>query len=361
MAAMTDPTVETQPQKTPKTPRQQLIDDAEYLAGELARGDAVPVAMLVKARPFVETMLKELATAKAGGGDTAKLQLAMIDVVAAIAPVSVSSLRATECSVKTRRGLFSLTRPVAEPDGTDEREGSVAPFSDALVIASVSFLVLALAGTVVIAVLNEHIVAAAKALAEAGLKSCDEAVKKASAGDVVKSLLEAGKMMCAAAVKKLNETGDGGVGLSIAWREALNVIQPVLYGGLGACVYLLRSLHKHIYERTFDRRYKPEYVNRVVLGMVSGGVVTLLVKEIGNIPELAGISAAALAFIIGYNTDLLFSLIERISNALFPKVPDPPPAATTPVAVNGANETPPADPGAGANHQTQPPGKPGAK
>lgn len=93
-------------------------------------------------------------------------------------------------------------------------------------------------------------------------------------------------------------------------------VAPALYGTLGACVFLLRSLHKHIYMRDFDRRRKPEYVNRIVLGAISGAVIVLLV------PPQSTISNAALGFLVGYNTDLLFSTIERISNAIFPKPPD---------------------------------------
>jgi hypothetical protein len=106
------------------------------------------------------------------------------------------------------------------------------------------------------------------------------------------------------------------------------VLAPVFYGGLGACVYLLRSLHKHIHERTFDRRHKPEYYSRVILGVTSGGVISILAPLPGSgLPE---VGIPALAFVVGYNTDLLYSLIERVSTAIFPKVPDPAAPGTAP-------------------------------
>lgn len=318
------------PEPQNETPRENLIAQAGYVAAELASGDAVPVATLIKARPFVETLLKELAAVNADAKtDTAKLQLAMIDVMAAIAPVTVSSLQDTECSGRHRRGWFWLFGNFAAEGDADHPVGEVKQFSDRLVIASIAFLIAALGTTLTLMVLDAHILAAAKALVEAGLKSCEGAVKNMTDAEAFKALAKGGLKVCGEAIKKLNETS-AKTGNLIAWRVALEVIQPVVYGGLGACVYLLRSLHKHIYERTFDRRYQPEYVNRVVLGMISGAVVTLLAAQIQLIPELSKIGAAALAFIIGYNTDLLFSLIERISYALFPKVPDPPPATVTP-------------------------------
>ncbi len=101
----------------------------------------------------------------------------------------------------------------------------------------------------------------------------------------------------------------------------LSILTPFTYGAMGACVYLLRSLHKYIIERTFDRRRRPEYVNRVLLGSVSGGAMVLLIDQVttdtGDVIEF---SSAVLGFLAGYNIDLLFSAIERISEALLPKV-----------------------------------------
>jgi hypothetical protein len=107
------------------------------------------------------------------------------------------------------------------------------------------------------------------------------------------------------------------------WHNIAEAVAPVVYGTLGACVFLLRSLHVHIYDRTFDRRRKPEYVNRIVLGTVCGGVIVLFSHAGMTSPQGAELGAPALGFLAGYNTDLLFSFIERISNAFFPKTPDP--------------------------------------
>jgi len=104
-------------------------------------------------------------------------------------------------------------------------------------------------------------------------------------------------------------------------RTILELIMPWMYGGLGACVYLLRSAHTYIYLRTFDVRRKPEYSNRILLGAIAGGAIILFANNIaGDEGTVIQLGSAALGFLAGYNTDLLFNALERISNALLPKL-----------------------------------------
>lgn len=117
----------------------------------------------------------------------------------------------------------------------------------------------------------------------------------------------------------MTERGD--TGSYLVSRTILELLTPWVYGGLGACVYLLRSAHTHIYQRNFDIRRKPEYLNRILLGAVSGGAITLFVAQIaGDGGTTIQLSAAALGFLAGYNTDLLFRTLERVMEALLPKV-----------------------------------------
>ena len=102
--------------------------------------------------------------------------------------------------------------------------------------------------------------------------------------------------------------------------EFLHQLVPFTYGGIGACLFLLKTLHTYIYARTFDDKRKPEYASRIVLGFVSGGVVVLLIDQVASDGGAIQISAAALGLLTGYNTDFLFSAIERVAAALLPKV-----------------------------------------
>jgi len=114
---------------------------------------------------------------------------------------------------------------------------------------------------------------------------------------------------------------DGDTGLHLKWRTIVELLTPWLYGGLGACVYLLRSAHMYIYQRTFDVRRKPEYTNRIMLGAIAGGAIIMFTNNIaGDDGSVIQLSSAALGFLAGYNTDLLFSAMERVINALLPKI-----------------------------------------
>ena len=103
--------------------------------------------------------------------------------------------------------------------------------------------------------------------------------------------------------------------------QLLEVLVPFAYGGLGSCVYLLRSAHIHIADRSFDVRREPEYYNRILLGLIGGGAVVLFVDSVtdesGDVIEL---STAALGFLAGYSTDFLFQTIERVIAAVLPRV-----------------------------------------
>jgi hypothetical protein len=98
------------------------------------------------------------------------------------------------------------------------------------------------------------------------------------------------------------------------------ILLPYGYGGLGSCVYLLRSAHTYIYLRTFDVQRKPEYFNRILLGTIAGGTIILFLGAVAGTGPVAKLSSTAVGFLAGYSTDFLFNTIERIIGAVFPKV-----------------------------------------
>ena len=102
------------------------------------------------------------------------------------------------------------------------------------------------------------------------------------------------------------------------------MLLPFAYGLFGSCAYLLRACHKRISSRSFDLHRIAEYKNRMMLGLVSGGGVNLFVSEVlvDNAGEATQLSASAVAFLAGYNTEYLFQLIERLSQALLPRKQD---------------------------------------
>ena len=105
------------------------------------------------------------------------------------------------------------------------------------------------------------------------------------------------------------------------WRYLWQSLVPWAYGALGACAYMLRSAHFFIHQRSFDRRRTPEYFNRILLGAISGGGIILFTEYLTSADDgsVAHLGAAALGFVAGYSGDLLFNLVERVVNAIFPK------------------------------------------
>lgn len=135
---------------------------------------------------------------------------------------------------------------------------------------------------------------------------------------------------------------DGDTKESLQLRTILKLLVPWAYGGLGSCVYLLKSAHYFIYERCFDLRRKSEYFNRILLGTVSGGAIILFANQfVGDEGSVAQLGTAALGFLAGYSTDFLFNTIERVIAALFPKVPPaqtPPPKPSTRSRTDGTDK-----------------------
>jgi hypothetical protein len=108
----------------------------------------------------------------------------------------------------------------------------------------------------------------------------------------------------------------------------LQSLTPFAYGSFGACAYLLRSCHEYIHRREFNPNYIPEYFTRLLLGGVSGAAILLFTEAMATGDGALKISASALAFIAGYSNDFLFTFIERVIGALMPKTPN----ATSPAA-----------------------------
>ena len=86
---------------------------------------------------------------------------------------------------------------------------------------------------------------------------------------------------------------------------------PVLYGALGTCAFVLRSLYREMVDRTFDERRTGEFLVRVFLGMLSGlSLQWLVVRADGTIA--GGVTPAVLAFLGGYGVELLFAAFDRL-------------------------------------------------
>jgi len=90
---------------------------------------------------------------------------------------------------------------------------------------------------------------------------------------------------------------------------------PLLYGLLGTCVFVLRSLTTDIRARTFTETSEIGYRIRLYLGSLSGMVIAWFITPETSGEFLRTLSPFALAFLAGYGVELLFAAMDRILEA----------------------------------------------
>jgi hypothetical protein len=112
----------------------------------------------------------------------------------------------------------------------------------------------------------------------------------------------------------------------VDWSELRNVIVPIanviggfflplMYGALGTCAYILRTIYAQMVNRSYDARRSGEFIVRMFLGMLSGITLQwLLVRDGSAVP--GGITPAVLAFLGGYSVELLFTAMDRLLAAV---------------------------------------------
>jgi hypothetical protein len=249
-----------------------LVDDANYLLDAIARNDLGKAKISAIPEEDIKTLARAVHEHQTAGGlsleSRTSLILSLSHVFTTISPVTMRTLRDTDPTKCFGRIWWAFGAfPTYQARWLSRK----------LLLATFIFMLIAVAGDVLL--------------------------------------------------RQYGKAADGAAPPGLAL--VLHVLTPFTYGAVGACVFLLRSLHVFIYERTYDYRRESEYANRILLGMVSGGAVVVLIEQLsGNGDTVIRFSSAALGFLTGYNTDFLFSTIERVTAAILPKAP--PPSDTTP-------------------------------
>ncbi len=96
--------------------------------------------------------------------------------------------------------------------------------------------------------------------------------------------------------------------------EALQIyFLPLLYGLLGACTYVLRQLSVEVKQLTYSRVAEIRYGLRLALGALGGMAMSWFIKA-EDTSGFASLSPMALAFLTGYNVELLFAIMDKIIN-----------------------------------------------
>ncbi|HLF96317.1 MAG TPA: hypothetical protein VI457_04160 [Methylococcaceae bacterium] len=89
-------------------------------------------------------------------------------------------------------------------------------------------------------------------------------------------------------------------------------ILPLLYGFLGACLYVLRTLASDIKALAYTPEQNTLYRLRVYMGMLAGLIIIWFLPVTEADPGLKSLTPFALAFLAGYSIDLLFALMDKL-------------------------------------------------
>lgn len=90
---------------------------------------------------------------------------------------------------------------------------------------------------------------------------------------------------------------------------------PMLFGLLGACVYILRQLSLQIETLTFTSSNMVKFQLRLYLGTIAGLTFSWLFPVM-DIDSVFVASPLAVAFIVGYSIEVLFVALDKIINTL---------------------------------------------
>lgn len=113
------------------------------------------------------------------------------------------------------------------------------------------------------------------------------------------------------------EYPEGTTWFTFIYKFSLYLV-PFAFGTLGACAAALRVIEQQFRQRIFDPRRVPQHKNRIVLGTLSGGVIMMFVQSGGAGSLGIELTAAALGFLAGYSSDVLFETVDRILRAFLP-------------------------------------------
>lgn len=98
---------------------------------------------------------------------------------------------------------------------------------------------------------------------------------------------------------------------SFACKGLEHTILPMLYGFLGACLYVLRCLANDIRLLAYLPEHNTLYRLRIYMGTLAGLIITWFALPDAQ-PKPATLTPFALAFLAGYSVELLFSLLDKI-------------------------------------------------
>lgn len=150
------------------------------------------------------------------------------------------------------------------------------------------------------------------------------------AGLILVSLLFVSFAMASEIVQNFNPSLDslGGVLrpdnlklLKVLFDVAIDPLSPFFWGGVGSCMYLLKTLSDKLSTTTFDsqRLQSYGYLTRILIGAVLGYVIATLVFTQAGL-ETRKVGPDAIGFLSGLGVKAVYGGLEALINSIYRRV-----------------------------------------
>ncbi len=108
------------------------------------------------------------------------------------------------------------------------------------------------------------------------------------------------------------------VKIETKYRSLLIYGQVIVAAWLGSGVYCLWTARRYLIDRTFEPRYNPTYVMRLILGIALGTILGLFGENMidGKGEILTKLGQVVLAIVGGFSSDAVARILERIADTL---------------------------------------------
>ena len=97
-------------------------------------------------------------------------------------------------------------------------------------------------------------------------------------------------------------------------------LTPFFWGGLGACVFLLKQMQDLAREQVYEHHYMQGWITRVLIGGILGAIVQLQFGPLFAQGSLAQLSSNTIAFLTGLGVKAVYGALERIIENIAKKV-----------------------------------------
>ncbi len=123
-------------------------------------------------------------------------------------------------------------------------------------------------------------------------------------------ILAAGNLMADSWAASLTEPGDNGVWLGLK-QHVWDKLTPFLWGALGSCVFLLKTLQDLARRSEYEKRKLKGWGTRIVLGGILAAIAVMFVHPASFDSGVVPLTPAALAFFVGLSVKAFYKALER--------------------------------------------------